>query len=97
RMLAGQTQYWLAQLAGMSPLHLTSDTAAVQRHSSRGERVRLELPDGWLAGIQRFGLSLGLTPFMTLLAAFQAMLARYCGQEDIVVGTPIAGRMRIES
>ena len=69
----------------------------MQRHSSRGERVRLELPDGWLAGIQRFSRSLGLTPFMTLLAAFQAMLARYCGQEDIVVGTPIAGRMRIES
>jgi amino acid adenylation domain-containing protein len=97
RLLASQTQYWLGQLAGMSPLHLSSDTAAVQRHSSRGERVRLELPDGWLAGIQRFSRTLGLTPFMTLLAAFQAMLARYCGQEDIVVGTPIAGRMRIES
>src|SRR4029079_7760678 len=38
----------------------------------------------------------GATLFMTLLAAFQALLARYSGQEDIVVGTPIAGRTRVE-
>ncbi|MDM0001919.1 amino acid adenylation domain-containing protein [Variovorax sp. J22P240] len=97
QMLARQTHYWLGQLAGMSPLNLSSDTAVAQRLSSRGDRIRRQFPEGWLAGIQRFSGGLGLTPFMTLLAAFQALLARYCGQEDIVVGTPIAGRMRIES
>ena len=97
RMLDRQTQYWLGQLSGMSPLNLASDTAVAQRLGSRGDRIRREFPKGWLAGIQRFGGGLGLTPFMTLLAAFQALLSRYCGQEDIVVGTPIAGRMRLES
>lgn len=96
-LLARQTDYWLGKLAGMSPLNLSSDTALAQRLSSRGDRIRRQFPEGWLAGIQRFSGTLGLTPFMTLLAAFQALLARYCGQEDIVVGTPIAGRMRIES
>src|SRR5436309_7025996 len=38
----------------------------------------------------------GATPFMTLLAAFQTLLHRYGGQDDIVVGTPIAGRTRVE-
>ena len=97
QLLARQTHYWLGQLAGMSPLNLSSDTAVAQRLGSRGDRVRRNFPEGWLAGIQRFSGTLGLTPFMTLLAAFQALLARYCGQEDIVVSTPIAGRMRIES
>ncbi|MEJ8826096.1 amino acid adenylation domain-containing protein [Variovorax humicola] len=97
RLLTRQTHYWLGQLAGMAPLNLSSDTAVAQRVGSRGDRVRRQFPQGWLADIQRFSGALGLTPFMTLLAAFQALLARYCGQEDIVVGTPIAGRMRIES
>lgn len=97
QVLARQTRYWLEQLAGMSPLNLSSDTAVAHRLSSRGDRIRKQFPEGWLTGIQRFSGGLGLTPFMTLLAAFQALLARYCGQEDIVVGTPIAGRMRIES
>ncbi|VTU14934.1 Tyrocidine synthase III [Variovorax sp. SRS16] len=96
-LLAGQTRYWLRQLADMSPLNLSSDTAAAQRLTSQGDRVRRDFPQGWLAGVKRFGSGLGLTPFMTLLAAFQALLSRYCGQEDVVVGTPIAGRTRVES
>ena len=96
-VLAGQTRYWLRQLADISPLNLTSDTAAAQRLTSQGDRIRREFPEGWLAGVKRFGGGLGLTPFMTLLATFQALLARYCGQEDVVVGTPIAGRTRFEA
>ncbi|WP_163871194.1 condensation domain-containing protein, partial [Myxococcus eversor] len=39
----------------------------------------------------------GTTPFMTLLAAFQLLLSRYSGQDDVVVGAPIAGRNRAET
>ena len=95
--LAGPTGYWLQQLRGMTPLNLVSDTAVTRRRTSRGEHVRRPIPDGWLQDVERFGGRLGLTPFMTLLAAFQVLLARQCGQEDIVVATPIAGRTRVEA
>ncbi len=96
-VLAGQTRYWLQQLAGMSPLNLPADTAVVQRLTSRGAQVRHTFSEDWLKNVQRFSGRHGLSPFMTLLAAFQALLSRYCGQEDIAVGTPIAGRTRVEA
>ncbi len=46
--------------------------------------------------LRRLGRAEGSTPFMTLLAAFQLLLARYAGQKDVVVGTPIAGRTHRE-
>src|SRR5436190_2191903 len=61
--------------------------------------------DGWSLGVllqelaalhRAFALATGTTPFMVLLAAFQALLSRYAGQEDLAVGTPIAGRGRSE-
>jgi non-ribosomal peptide synthetase component F len=48
-------------------------------------------------GLKELSRSEGVTLFMTLLAAFQTLLYRYSGQDDIVVGTPIAGRSRIET
>ena len=95
--LAGDTRYWLQQLAGMSPLNLVVDAAVNHRRTSRGEQVRRLIPDDWMQAVHRFGERLGLTPFMTLLAAFQVLLARQGGQQDIVVGTPIAGRTRVEA
>ncbi|MDM0034717.1 amino acid adenylation domain-containing protein [Variovorax sp. J22P271] len=95
--LAGDTAYWLQQLAGMSPLNLVADSAVTRRRTSRGEHVRRLIPDDWMQEVHRFSGRLGLTPFMTLLAAFQVLLARQCAQQDIVVGTPIAGRTRIEA
>src|SRR5262249_31008081 len=46
--------------------------------------------------LREFALREGVTPFMLLLAAFQTLLARYSGQDDIVVGSPTAGRDRAE-
>src|SRR6185437_12861495 len=48
------------------------------------------------AGLKALSRSEGATLFMTLLAAFKILLYRYSGQTDIVVGTPIAGRNRME-
>ena len=47
--------------------------------------------------VSRLTRSEGVTPFMTLTAAFAALLSRYSGQEDIVIGIPNAGRTRIET
>ncbi|SDZ97224.1 non-ribosomal peptide synthetase [Variovorax sp. YR216] len=96
-VLAPQVRYWLRQLAGMSPLNLPVDTSAVQRFTSQGARVRQAFSAGWFAQIQHFSAQHGMSPFMTLLAAFQWLLSRYCGQDDVAVGTPIAGRNRVEA
>src|SRR4029077_19017507 len=64
--------------------------------STRGARVALELPAPLLQSLKALGRGEGATLFMTLLAAFQVLLHRYSGQEDIAVGSPIAGRGRTE-
>ena len=96
-VLRPQVHYWLQQLAGMSPLELPVDNPAVRRTTSEGARVQHPLCDDPFAEIQRFSGQQGVSSFMTLLAAFQWMLSRYCGQDDVAVGTPIAGRTRVEA
>ncbi|MEV0347059.1 amino acid adenylation domain-containing protein [Nonomuraea sp. NPDC050680] len=57
-----------------------------------GGRVRATLPDGLLAEVESLGRSAGASPFMVLFAAFQALLHRYSGQDDLVTGVPFSGR-----
>ncbi|HSK75059.1 MAG TPA: amino acid adenylation domain-containing protein [Thermoanaerobaculia bacterium] len=88
---------WRARLEGApAALELSTDRphppAQTFRGGSIGVRLRRELASGIEAFTRREGASL----FMTLLAAFQTLLHRYSGQEDLVVGTPIAGRSRPE-
>jgi hypothetical protein len=54
------------------------------------------LPPALSTALVQLSQQAGVTLFMSLLAAFQVLLARYSGQEDIVIGTPIAGRTRVE-
>ncbi len=91
--LKRQVSYWKEQLAGaplLLGLPLDRPRPAVQ--SFRGGRHRLSLS----TDLTPFARREGLTPFMVLLAAFQALLGRYTGQGDVVVGTPIANRTRTE-
>ena len=102
RMLGGsamatQLNYWTDRLANMQPLQLPADKGHGLRSSSRGGRVRLPLPDTWLPALEDFSACQGVTPFMTLLAAFVALLARWCSQDDVCVACPIAGRSRAEA
>ncbi len=94
---ASQLHYWLQRLRGMSPLNLPVDKGNGRREGSRGARLRVPLSDAWLLGLQSFGARQGVTPFMTLYAAFASLLGRWCGQHDVAVGFPIAGRTRLES
>ena len=68
---------------------------AVQRY--RGAQVALQLPAALTAQVKAFSQQHGATLFMTLLAVWQTLLARYSGQDQIVVGTPVAGRPRVET
>jgi amino acid adenylation domain-containing protein len=96
-LLESQLSYWKKQLEG-SPavLNLPVDRPRPPLQSFRGARQSLELSKGLTRDLKSLSRQNDVTLFMTLLAAFQALLYRYTGQEDIVVGSPIANRSRSE-
>ncbi len=96
-VLQSQLDYWRKQLAGAPAaleLPIAKPRPAVQ--TFRGARESHTIPKTISVAIDELCRREGVTPFMVLLAAFQTLLSRYTGQHDIVVGTPIAGRGRIE-
>ncbi|MGH9346279.1 MAG: amino acid adenylation domain-containing protein [Vicinamibacterales bacterium] len=95
-VLERQVAYWRTRLHGAETLRLPADRLPrrVQTFAADRERFRVPRPlAGALADISR---ARGVTLFTTLLAAFQTLLARCTGQTDITVGTPVAGRVRLE-
>jgi len=93
----GELAYWRERLAGAPALlELPTDHPRPAVQSYRGTREAVELPGELLARLRALGRSEGTTLYMTLLAAFQVLLSRYSGSEDVVVGSPIAGRTRRE-
>ena len=92
-----ELKYWTVQLAGQESLELPADRVRPAVPSYRGGRERLELSEELTEGLKRISREAGVTLFMTLLATFKTLLYRYSGQEDISIGTLIAGRNRIET
>jgi amino acid adenylation domain-containing protein len=96
-VLEEQVGYWLKSLAGApAVLQLPTDHPRPVQQTFNGASVSLKLSQKLNQALAEFSQREGVTLFMTTLAAFQALLFRYTGQEDIVVGTPIAGRNRVE-
>ena len=96
-VLEHQLAYWKKQLAGIPPLiELPTDRPRPAVQSFRGAYQTFILPGDLSDGLIDLARKEGASPFMTLLAAFQVLLARYSGQEDICVGTPIANRGQAE-
>ncbi len=90
---AGLLKYWLERLRGApAGLELPTDRPRPASRSFRGATVPMSLGSELSAEVRAFGRKAGLTPFMVLLAALQATLARYSGSEDIVVSTGPATR-----
>ncbi len=92
-----QLPYWKNQLAGAPPV--VGFPPDHRRHGAdlfRGCRAELLIPRPLVIALEQLSHSHGVTMFMTLLAAFNLLLARYSGQEDIVVGSPSANRNRAE-
>jgi amino acid adenylation domain-containing protein len=96
-VIAGQLDYWRRQLAGVpheGVLHTDHPRPPAQTYN--GAEVAFAVRPGLTRRLRELGQSEGATLFMTLLAAFQVLLARYSGGTDIVVGTPVANRSRAE-
>jgi amino acid adenylation domain-containing protein len=96
-LLAKQLEYWRARLDQLAPLSLPTDKPATLVRSSRGANLSIPLSQPTLEALQAFSAKHQVTPFMTLLACFQGLLARYTEQTDIAVGTPIANRTHVEA
>jgi amino acid adenylation domain-containing protein len=95
-LLERQLQYWRRQLAGTSILELPTARSRPAVMNTWGATYRLEFYPQLSDGLKELARGKGATLYMVLLAAFQVLLHRYSGQQDIAVGSPIAGRTRPE-
>ncbi|HEY1270474.1 MAG TPA: condensation domain-containing protein, partial [Terriglobales bacterium] len=96
-VLEEQLAYWKSQLAGApAMLELATDRPRPAVQSFRGGMLSHQLSVALSEQLEGLSRREGATLFMTMMAAFQLLLARYSGREDIVVGTPIAARNHAE-
>jgi amino acid adenylation domain-containing protein len=96
-VLEGELAYWRKQLGGELPvLDLPTDRPRPAVETYKGAYHSVELSERVTRGIREVSQRHGCTLFMTLLAAFDTLLHRYSGQDDIIIGTAIAGRNRAE-
>ena len=96
-VLEEQLAYWKKQLAGVNHvLALATDHPRPPIQTFHGKYRSLALPRALSEQLASLSRREGVTTFMMMLAAFDVLLARYTGQEDVVVGSPILGRNREE-
>nr|WP_282705871.1 non-ribosomal peptide synthetase [Pseudomonas syringae] len=92
-----QVEFWRQHLSGAPALlELPTDHRRPPLRSYAGGRVSLALSPALTAGLRQLGQRHGATLFMTLLAGWSSLLSRFSGQDDVVIGTPVANRPRSE-
>jgi amino acid adenylation domain-containing protein len=96
-VLEERLSYWKRQLAGSTVLELPTDYPRPAAQTFRGARQSFLLPGELIEDLRTLSHRESVTLFMTLLAGFKTLLHRSTGQEDIVVGSPIANRNRVET
>ena len=93
-----QLAYWTAQLGDQQPvLELPTDRPRPSVQQDDGDRLGIELERALVDDLRKVAREQGVTLFMLLLAAFQTLLQRHSGQNDIRVGVPVANRTRAET
>jgi amino acid adenylation domain-containing protein/non-ribosomal peptide synthase protein (TIGR01720 family) len=86
-------KYWQQQLAGKATiLNLPLDKPRPSVSTHNGISYTFKINEKLTTGLKSLAATEGITPFTILLSAFQVLLHRYSGQEDILIGTPLAGR-----
>jgi glycosyltransferase involved in cell wall biosynthesis len=97
-VLEKQLSYWREQLQGApAVLGLPTDRPRPAVQTYRGASQSIVLSKDLSEQLKELSRKENVTLYMTLLAAFQTLLSRYSGQEDVVVGSPIAGRNQTET
>ena len=95
--LASELAWWTQRLEGASAIEIPTDRPRAARRSSDGAYLPMDLPAGLLDSLSVVGTAHGTTLFMVLLAAFEVLLARHTGSDDLVVGIPVANRNELAS
>ncbi len=96
-VLETELAFWKKQLEGASFfLELPTDFPRPKMVSHQGKRLVQRIPDALYQKLKQLSKEHEATIFMILLAAFEALLYRYSGQEDFTIGTPVANRNRSE-
>ncbi|MFK4263679.1 amino acid adenylation domain-containing protein [Streptomyces milbemycinicus] len=88
--------HWRCRLAGLTPLDLPTDRPRPAMQSLTGGRHSFDLPQDLTRAMARSGEGEDGTPYLVMLAAWAALLARYCDQDDVCVATPVDNRTRPE-
>ncbi|MED1784018.1 edeine biosynthesis hybrid PKS-NRPS EdeI [Brevibacillus fortis] len=92
-VLAAQEKFWLKELGGELPvLNLPTDHPRPSVQSFEGDVLTFEIPQEMTEKILAQAKNNGATLYMTLLGALTIMLSKYAGEEDIIIGSPVAGR-----
>ncbi|MDB5134737.1 MAG: amino acid adenylation domain protein [Mucilaginibacter sp.] len=91
-----KVNYWKDKLNGVSPINLSTDFVRPAVWSKRGAIFKFNIDKELKDKLKALSRQQGATLFMTLLAAFKVLLYRYSGQDDICVGTAVAGRQQRE-
>jgi amino acid adenylation domain-containing protein len=95
--LEGQLSYWRNELAGpIAPLALPTDRPRPPKPSYEGANKLVSIPSGAAEAVIALASREGASPFMAMLAAFSVLLHRHAAQSEVVVGTPVANRVRPE-
>lgn len=90
-------EYWKKQLRNYSGiLEIPGDRSRPSVQTFKGKKHRIELPQDLIIQLKELSQKSDATLFMTLFASFSALLSRYTGQMDLVIGTPVANRNRFE-
>ncbi len=93
-----QIEYWRQKLDGLPPyLELPLNRPYPDQRSMEGDTVAFELTSSVRASLAQIGRDSGCTPFMTFLAAYGLLMARFCGQRDFCIGSPVTLRNQIET
>ncbi|WP_199813675.1 condensation domain-containing protein [Streptomyces sp. NRRL F-2747] len=95
-VLERQLAYWERALAGVPVLELPTDRPRPAGWSGRGGAVEIDLPKELETALGELARRHGVTRFTVLLAVVQIVLGRWSGQQDVAVGTPVAGRGQME-
>ncbi len=96
-VLEQQLDYWKKQLSEVTVLDLPTDFSRPLLQNQKGDTIAFSVSVELTVKLKQLSLQHGTTLYMTLLAAFQALMSRYSRQQDIATGSPIAGRRRTET